>query len=204
VSNHIIRKGIKEDSEKIADIFLMAGGDAIRWVLGEKCEIMLKSATKLETSPFSYNVTYVFNMDGKFAGAVVAYPFEMEKKLNDGVDKLWSKYLNIFGLISLGFRIRKWEKNFEKPKNSYYFHAVAVFPQYRGLGIATKLLEHVEEIAKNNGQSSLALEVMSDNKHARKLYEKYGFKTISKVPVASLSRVFMKDDRIVFLMKKDI
>ena len=111
MSNHIIRRGTIEDSVKIADVFLMAGGDAIRWVLGRKCESMLKGATQLETSPFSYNITHVFDRAGEFAGAVVAYPIEMEQRLNNGVDRLWSKYLNIFGLLSLRFRIRKWEKN---------------------------------------------------------------------------------------------
>ena len=202
--NYIIRRGKIEDSDKIADIFLMAGGNAIKWVLGKKCESMLKGATKLENSPFSHNVTYVFEIAGEFTGAVVAYPIEMERRLNNGLDGLWSKYLNIFDLISLGFRIKKWEKNFKKPKNCYYFHALAVFPQFRGLGIATKLLEYEEEIAKNNGQSSLALEVISNNKPAYRLYQKFGFKIISSVPVISLSRSFKNDNRFIFLMKKDI
>ena len=54
---------------------------------------------------------------------------------------------------------------------------VVVDKDYRNLGIATKLITRVEEIAKEKGISTLSLEVSTKNPNAFLLYEKIGFST---------------------------
>lgn len=53
-------------------------------------------------------------------------------------------------------------------------HDVAVHPDARGMGVGTKLLNHVNEEAERMGCSKITLEVRTDNP-ARKLYEREGF-----------------------------
>lgn len=48
----------------------------------------------------------------------------------------------------------------------------------RHKGIASKLLEKLIEVAKNDSTTSLTLEVNENNENAIKLYEKYNFKKI--------------------------
>lgn len=63
----------------------------------------------------------------------------------------------------------------------------------QGKGIGSKLLNHVEAIAKNNQLSYILLETMSFN--APKFYEKNGFEIIAKIensPMENETRYFYK------------
>ncbi len=54
-------------------------------------------------------------------------------------------------------------------------HDVVVLPGFRGRGLARRLLERVEAIAKQRGCCKLTLEVLSSNVVAQGLYERIGF-----------------------------
>ena len=56
-----------------------------------------------------------------------------------------------------------------------YVTNIAVFPQYRRRGVATKLMKTLMKYAKDNEMSMLSLEVRPSNEAARKLYEDLGF-----------------------------
>lgn len=58
-------------------------------------------------------------------------------------------------------------------KNAYI--VMAVLDEYRGKGIGTALLMHVEEFARERGMHRIELEVFESNTGAIKLYEKNGF-----------------------------
>lgn len=57
-----------------------------------------------------------------------------------------------------------------------YITNVAVYPQYRGMGVAAALLNKVFDFAKEKGLSFVSLEVRASNTAAISLYEKTGFK----------------------------
>lgn len=57
-----------------------------------------------------------------------------------------------------------------------YITNVAVYPQYRGIGVATALINKVFDFAKEKGLSFVSLEVRASNAAAVSLYEKTGFK----------------------------
>lgn len=54
-------------------------------------------------------------------------------------------------------------------------HDIAVLPEYRGLGLSQKMLNKVEEIAREKGCCKITLEVLSNNTVAKSAYEKFGF-----------------------------
>jgi len=55
---------------------------------------------------------------------------------------------------------------------------IAVAPNYRQLGIGSKLLEKIVNDAKENKCKKIFLEARVSNLTAQKFYEKYGFKAI--------------------------
>ena len=57
-----------------------------------------------------------------------------------------------------------------------YITNVAVYPQYRGIGVATALINKVFDFAKEKGLSFVSLEVRASNTQAVSLYQKTGFK----------------------------
>lgn len=52
---------------------------------------------------------------------------------------------------------------------------IATHPEYRGTGIASKIMEALIEICKLEGVLSMTLEVRRSNTPAKNLYAKYGF-----------------------------
>ena len=62
-----------------------------------------------------------------------------------------------------------------RDRDEGYVTNIAVFPQYRRRGVATKLMKTLMKYAKDNEMSMLSLEVRPSNEAARKLYEDLGF-----------------------------
>jgi len=58
---------------------------------------------------------------------------------------------------------------------SWYVNAVACYPQHRGKGYGTRLLELAEQIAADTGLDRMSLIVDSGNRGARRLYERLGY-----------------------------
>ncbi|MCP1518593.1 GNAT superfamily N-acetyltransferase [Pseudomonas migulae] len=54
-------------------------------------------------------------------------------------------------------------------------HDVVVVKQFRGLGLSQKMLQKVEEIARQRGCCKITLEVLEGNAVAQKSYAKFGF-----------------------------
>jgi ribosomal protein S18 acetylase RimI-like enzyme len=54
-------------------------------------------------------------------------------------------------------------------------HDFVVAPNYRGQGLALKLLEKAESIAKEREYCKLTLEVLEGNGSAKSVYRKFGF-----------------------------
>ncbi|WP_444997825.1 GNAT family N-acetyltransferase [Aliikangiella sp. IMCC44359] len=62
-----------------------------------------------------------------------------------------------------------------KSKPLINIHDLVVAPEFRGQKIATLLLQKVEDIAKEKGCCKVTLEVLNNNKIAKKAYAKFGF-----------------------------
>ena len=71
----------------------------------------------------------------------------------------------------------------EIENNILYGHIITinVAPTYRRKGIATKLLEEIEDIFKQKGITECHLEVREDNKAALKLYQNSGYQKIGRL-----------------------
>ncbi len=63
---------------------------------------------------------------------------------------------------------------------SPYIKSIAVFPEFRGQGIGTKLLSFTEDLFRTRSRH-LFICVSSFNHRARKLYEKFGFRVVGEL-----------------------
>ena len=62
----------------------------------------------------------------------------------------------------------------EKILDEVHIINMAIHPDYRGIGIGKRLMQHVL-----NDEDVFFLEVRVSNENAKKIYEKYGFKVIN-------------------------
>ena len=62
-------------------------------------------------------------------------------------------------------------------ENNKWAHALHIFidEKYRKKGLATKMLQHLESLARDKKMKTLTLRVMPKNMPAKKLYQKMGF-----------------------------
>jgi RimJ/RimL family protein N-acetyltransferase len=60
--------------------------------------------------------------------------------------------------------------------------AIAILKAYWGLGIGSAMFEELISAAKEHGTEIIELEYIQGNDRAKRLYEKYGFKTVAEKP----------------------
>lgn len=80
-----------------------------------------------------------------------------------------------------------------KAKPLMNIHDVVVLAKFRGLGLSQKMLNKVEELAKEKGCCKLTLEVLSGNAVAKSAYEKFGFTGYELDPKAGQALFWEKE-----------
>ncbi|GAA6140870.1 GNAT family N-acetyltransferase [Hydrogenophaga sp. 5NK40-0174] len=71
-------------------------------------------------------------------------------------------------------------------------HDVVVVPGWRGKRIAERMLEAVEQMARERGACKLTLEVLSLNTPAKRLYERVGFAGYALDPAKGVAEFMQK------------
>ena len=166
VMNVTIRQARKEEAPQIAELFLLA------WPVEEILDSnpvtydwLHESITLIAASEetiYSYENTLVAEIDGKVVGAMCAY---------DGADYQRLKQPIVDALGSdCGFAKMK-----ETEAGEFYLDSVGVLPEYRGRGIASKIIEAHCERAASLGHKVAGLIVDVDKPQVEALYSRLGF-----------------------------
>lgn len=164
--NVIIRQARKEEASQIAELFMLA------WPVDEIIEFnsltyrqlheSITLAAASEETIYSYENTFVAEIDGKVVGAMCAY---------DGADyqRLKQPIVNALG-SDCGFA----QLN-ETEDGEFYLDSVGVLTKYRRKGIASRLFEAQCERAASLGHKVAGLIVDIDKPQAEAPYARLGF-----------------------------
>jgi ribosomal protein S18 acetylase RimI-like enzyme len=168
------RPATKSDSRKIAELFKISSGGVAEYVWSTltpeypgltPLEIGARRYAR-EEGAFSYKNCTVAEVGGEVIGMVHAYPIgeksEQEEEAGEPVDPILEPYAKL-----------------EVP-GSYYVSGMAVFPEYRGGSLGTRMLEIVREKARQSGCREVSLLVFEQNEGALRLYERNGFAVIDR------------------------
>ncbi len=164
--NIIIRQAHKEEASQIAELFMLAWPiEEILESTGLTYEQLHESITLIaanEETIYSYENTLVAETDGKVAGAMCAY---------DGADyqRLKQPIVDVLG-PDCGFAKMK-----ETEAGEFYLDSVGVLPEYRGRGIASRIIEAQCERAASLGHKVAGLIVDTDKPQVEALYSRLGF-----------------------------
>lgn len=166
-----IRKARKEDAQATVPLIMEAIGDISMQMTGETEETAItKEFVHLFSrtdNRHSYLHTYVAEMEGKVAGALVFYTSEQAVTLDANLEKYLSNKKGT------SIKIDR-----ETLPGEWYIDTVVVDPTYRGHGIGTKLLTHAEQLVKNASGGKLSLNVETEKEAAIRLYNRLGFVTV--------------------------
>ena len=141
--------------------------------LGSKWEATLRAVVAQPGHAWSVERARIAEIDGSMVGVLLGAPAttpmpEGSLGLAWGWTRLRLRAVSLSGRAFLNFMSKH-------GPGEWYITAVAVTPEARGKGVGAVLLEDAISRARDEGASSVTLDVDDKNVGAQRLYERYGF-----------------------------
>jgi ribosomal protein S18 acetylase RimI-like enzyme len=170
-----LRRATRKDARALAKLSEYAGDGIPGYLWSQSAkegqppiEVGIERVLREEAN-FSYRNAVVAEVDGRVAAMMLAYRLPEQSEVN---------------LEELPDLLRPLEELEQKVPGTFYVNALAAYPEYRGLGLGTKLLEAAHALASEAGCEELSLEVFDQNEDAVRLYERHGYREIARLPAA--------------------
>src|ERR687893_2336256 len=179
------RPAHKEDCRTIAELYRISSDGVADYIwqgLAEPGEEPIEVGERRyarEDTVFSYKNCTVAERNGKVIGMLVAFPVEPDSEVSES-DEMLDPVLKPYSEL-------------ERP-GSYYICGMALFLEYRGQGLGTRMLELARQQAYKRGLEELSLIVFEQNTGARRLYEQHGFREVDRRPVVPHELIHYRGD----------
>jgi ribosomal protein S18 acetylase RimI-like enzyme len=172
------RPGVPADAAILAELVNYAGEGLPLYLWGKLAgpgetawEVGHKRAAREEGS-FSYRNATMIELQGEAAGCLIGY------EIPDAPEP-------IAPAMPAMFRPLQELENLEP--GTWYVNVLAVRPAFRSKGLGTALLGVADETSRRLGKRGMSVIVSDDNRGARRLYERCGYREAA-------SRPMVKDD----------
>ena len=174
----------KHDLNKVSELIYETELTIFKQLLGKDQDEAIKNIKSLVESGNNYfgyeNIHAVSDDDENLLGILVSFSGKEASLWNDL--KAYFGILNFYDFLKCAVKGTLINKSLTASlgKNDYYLSNIAVDPQFRGQGIGTYILKNAVKTAEEKGCRRVLLDVTFNNKGAKKLYERFGFKVYSK------------------------
>ena len=88
-------------------------------------------------------------------------------------------------------------------ENEYYLSNIAVYPEFRALGLGTKLFSEIKRESEKTGVNKIVLDVETNNKRAVKLYERLGYIIKWRTPSIKINKETFEFFRMHKVLEQD-
>jgi len=170
-----IIKGEEKFEEDFYKLILLTGKEVILSIFGKYTKVVLKFLYREKNNQFSHEYVNFALYNNKICGMVLSYSFDEKKKIELITGNLLYQKLKFSFFKILPNLIRSYFVIDKIYKGDYYISNIAVYEEYRKLGIGKLLLNFCEENAKRKYLNKIVLEVEKGNANAIRVYEKFGF-----------------------------
>jgi len=203
MDNIIIRQGRSEDTQDFSHLILLSAPTFFLLLLVSNTAEVIKNLFQQPGNLFSFEHSYFIEVNGKRAGMVLGYNWKQKKREELYTGLLLVKYLK-WSLFSRIFYLLKVQNIVGKvTENEYYLSNIAVYPEYRGLGLGTKLLSVIERESRKTGSNKIVLDVEVNNERAIKLYERIGYIIERRTPSFKISKETFEFFRMCKILEQD-
>lgn len=121
-----------------------------------------------EEGSFSYRNAIMIDHDGECAGCLIGYVIPDDPvRMDDGMPAMFVPLQELENLAP----------------DTWYVNVLAVRPQFRGLGLGTKLLAFADETGRALQRRGMSVIVSDANTGARRLYERCGYREAASRPI---------------------
>lgn len=160
------RRATTDDATSMADLVNIAGHGLPLYLWarfarpGQSAWDVGRERARTGTGGFAWRNTVVREDDGKVAACLIGYPLaDTPEPPDDDVPALLMPLLELENLVP----------------GTWYLNVLAAYPEYRGRGFGTALLEIAESLAHDTGRHGMSLITSDENAGARRLYERHGY-----------------------------
>ena len=167
------RPATKGDSLRIAELFSISSDGVVDYVWSTLApdypglapiEIgAVRYAS--EEGNFSYTNCVVAEREGVVIGQLCTYPVGHPAQPDGPIDPVLEPY----GRLEI--------------PDTLYVSSLALFEEFRGMGLGTRFLSIAREQARARGFDAMSLLVFEQNTGALRLYEREGFRAVDRAPV---------------------
>ena len=186
MQNILVRRGKPEDAHHFSELVILTSPYLMPVLFGSKVKKLMTELFPHRRHYYSFDRSFFIEVDGETAGMAQLHKINMRRREKIRLSLLLLKYLN-WRLPTKIFNLLKSERMVSLViGNDCYLSNVAVYPQFRSLGLGTKLLERVEEEARSIGKKRIMLHVETHNTRAISLYERLGYKIEQKPPILNI------------------
>jgi ribosomal protein S18 acetylase RimI-like enzyme len=179
------RKASLEDVNIASTLTLMAYEDFAYNIFGLKTEKQVlyyfNKLWVLKNNRFSFEYSYIAEIDSKPLGLITCYSGSNVKKLVmptvkkiitlGKVQFLWYVFTHINYFYHFAFTTEAYDDEF-------YIGTLAVLPEYRNYGIGADLIKFATIQARNNNLKKCSLLVAGENDAGIRFYERNGFEKV--------------------------
>jgi ribosomal protein S18 acetylase RimI-like enzyme len=169
----VIRTGTDADASVVAGLYLASFTRELTAVFGRSAEKMVRRAVHPDTALIACIGDHVVGF------AALA---DRERRF---VQPQPSDFHDVYGPLVRRVRAWMWSRATTTPRSQQLLlEGLAIEPTARGVGVGTRLLEAVDERARDLGRTEIILEVIDANPRAKALYERHGYRTVTTVTSA--------------------
>ena len=188
MDNIIMRQGRSEDAQNFSQLILISAITFYRSLFTSDAAEIIRKLFQKPGNLFSFEHSYFIEVDGKIAGMVLGYNWAQKSREELYTGLLMVKYLKWNFFARIFYFLKAQDIVGKVSENEYYLSNIAVYPEFRGLGLGTKLLSEIERESKRSRDKKIVLDVETNNKRAIKLYERLGYIIESKTPSLEINK----------------
>ncbi|MBN1978119.1 MAG: GNAT family N-acetyltransferase [Anaerolineae bacterium] len=206
----IVRPARPEDALQAGYLMYLSGPGPSETIWGGPASNAIRVWRELFPIPkhmYSYSHALVADWNSRVVGLLLGLDpksCEMaQRAMGSAIRFKWFKIIRLWHFPYLIGAIINMARTFEPLSDEdYSIQALAVLPEARRQGIATRLMESAADQARSKGLKRVVLDVLIDNEDARRFYERVGFREVKRITDPRFCRWFGVQGSI--RMAKDI
>ena len=166
------RRATPADAAAMAEFVNMAGEGLPLYLWGKMAEPgespwdVGRRRAQRESGGFSYRNAIMLDEGQKSVGCLIGYPLP-EKPEPIDYATMPAMFVGMQELENLA-------------PGTWYVNVLAAYPEYRGRGCGTRLLDLADKIAAGAGLGGMSIIVADANRGARRLYQRSGYREVAR------------------------
>lgn len=181
-----VRPASPADAHEAATLIYLAGVELFRYLFHkdpDESVYLIRDFFLEDHGVFAYHNAYLaVNEKDTVAGLIYCVDEPTQSRSEVEMRSLFPKHFGMFRTLQRLPRFLRFAQfTGSVHPGEFFINHLAVFPTFRGKGIARQLLQFAEEEARRRGLVELGLYVDFDNHPARRVYESFGFDYVERI-----------------------